>query len=384
MVVESEAGAEHKFTKRLLVKQINGFFVELLVVRINFRRRVAIGVAAVEEEVGAEGQVVAGEERNGLVGGQAGRVVRAVEEIGLHRLVCGMAVVDDVVAPVVVQVDVAARLFVLVAEGKDGHAAGYVGVGVEHRSADGARILRVGPDEADARAGLPGVVELVPELRHSAGGIEGGVVAVACGTVRIQVDGGGEAAALVGVGKIAPEGADGTSHQFDPEVVPVVLGLAGDDVDGAAHGVGAVEDGGCAAGNLDALGVGGHILVGDRVAVDGLELGMSVYQDDDAAAARAEAAQGDRARCAAGDTVAADVARSDEQARDLLHQDGHHGAFIAVRDRGARNNGHRRGKRIPKNGNTRPGHDGTAQGIGFFRGVGQSGRAQAGREEEDC
>ena len=69
------------------------------------------------------------------------------------------------------------------------------------------------------------------------------------------------------------------------------------------------------------------------MAVDRLELGVSVDEDDDAAGAGAETAERDCAGGAVGDAVSGHTARSNEKAGDLLHHRGHHRGFVAGRDR---------------------------------------------------
>lgn len=201
VVVEAQAGVEHEFPKDLLVKYIERLLVEPLMVGVDLGGGVAVGVAAVEDGVGADGQGVAGEERDHLVGRQAGGEVGAVEEELLRSLVLGMAVVDGVVSEVVVEIYVSGGPVVFVLKGKGGHAADDVGPGVEHRGGNGARILGVGLHEADSGAGLPGAAELVAELDHAVGIVVGGIGAVTGGAVVADVDGGSEAALLVVVGE---------------------------------------------------------------------------------------------------------------------------------------------------------------------------------------
>ena len=188
VVVEAQAGVEHEFPEDLLVKDIDRLLVEFLMVGVDLGGGVAIGVAAVVNSVDAEGQGVAGEERDGLIGRQAGSVVSAVEEIRLRVLALKMAVIDRVVAEIVVEVDVTGGTVVLVLEGEGRHAADDVGPGVKHGGGDSAGILGIGLHEADAGAGLPGAAELVAELDHAVGVVVGGVLPVAVGAVMADGD----------------------------------------------------------------------------------------------------------------------------------------------------------------------------------------------------
>ena len=108
---------------------------------VDFLDRVAEGVAAVIKVIQTGGKTVALPGGEGLVGGEAGREVGAVEEIFLGGLVRRMTVVDDVVAPVVEEVDGAGTAVTVILQGDARHAADRVGRTVQHRGGDGAGIL---------------------------------------------------------------------------------------------------------------------------------------------------------------------------------------------------------------------------------------------------
>ena len=102
-------------------------------VGINLFDRISVSIAAIIDEVGTDGQGVAGEKRHHLVRRQAGGEVGAVEEELARLAALVVTVVDGMVTEVIVEVDVAGGFLVLVLEGEAGHAADDVGPAVEHR-----------------------------------------------------------------------------------------------------------------------------------------------------------------------------------------------------------------------------------------------------------
>ena len=208
VVVETDAGIEHEPAKSLLVKYIDCLLMEPLVVGVDLGLRVAVGIAAVIDDVGTDGQGIAGEERDHLVCGKAGGEVSAVEEERLGSLAFQMTVVDGMVAEIVVEVDVSRGPVVLVLEGDACHSADDVGPCVEHRGGDCAGILGIGFHQADAGAGLPGGGQLIAELDHSASIVVGGVGAMAGGAVVAEGDGRSETALPEIVGEGGPVGAE--------------------------------------------------------------------------------------------------------------------------------------------------------------------------------
>ena len=152
-------------------------------------------------------------------------------------------------------------------------------------------------------------------------------------------------------------------------MVAVLGGLEGYDVDCTAHSVGSVKYGGCASGNLNPLGAGGHIFVSYRMAVDGLELRMAVNEDYDAAGPGGESAEGDGSGGSSGDAVAGHSAGGDEQAGNLLHYGRHQGALIAVGDGCAAYYGYGSRERVPEYGEACAGYNGSRKGVRPFLGV---------------
>ena len=296
----------------------------------------------------------------------------------------GIAVVDDVLAGIVVEIDAAVGALVVVLQREPGHHAGDVGRAFEHRTVHGPGILRVGPDHVEVARQAPLGGEVVRGLDHPARGAESGVRAVAGGAVVAEVRDQREAAVGVLLGHVAAEGPVGAAHQLDIDAVAQEVGAPGDDVDGAAHRIGAVEDGGSAARDFHALGQVGEVFIGHGVAVDGHILRVSVDQDQGPAAAGAEAAQRDAAGCTGGHAIAGHPAGSHEQARDLLHQGGHQGTLVAGGNPCAPDHGDGSGHTVALHRHAGAGHDGAAQGIDkFFFGLCRS-RLQEGCSQKRC
>ena len=335
-------------------------------VGIDLIDRVTVCIAAVVDEVRTDGQGIAGEERNHLVGRQAGSEVSAMEQelTGFAALV--VSVVDSMVTEVVVQVDVSGSLFVFVLQRETGHAADDVGPAVEHGSGDSSGILGVGLHETDTGTGLPRTAELISELDHTVGGMEGGALAVTVGTVVSHCDGCGETAFPVIVGKAGAVGSEGASHRLEIQAVAVLDRLTGNDIDGTSHGIGSVEYRGSTARNLDALCIGRHVFVSYGMTVNGLELRVTVDEDDDTAGAGSEAAKRDGAGSSVGNAVSSNATRGHEEAGNLLHHRGHYRSLIAGSDRCAADHGNGSGKGVTEDGHAGTGDDGSSESVGSF------------------
>ena len=187
MIIETDAGVEHETAEGLLVKHIDRLLIEFLMVGIDFRFGVAVGVASVEFDVDPAGQGAAHPGPESLEGVESALVVGAVEEVGLRLSPLRVAVVDVVPAPVVIEVDAAVRALIVVLQGDPGHQAEDVGGAIEHRFLHGARVLGVGVDEIHVAAQAPGGGQVIGGLQHPAGGAEGRVLAVAGGAVVAHV-----------------------------------------------------------------------------------------------------------------------------------------------------------------------------------------------------
>ena len=277
-------------------------------VGIDLRFRIAVGVAAVELDIDPRGKRTARPGAYGLEDVDAALVVRAVEEVGLGLAAYGITVVDDVLAGIVVEVDAAVGARVMVLKGQPGHHSGDVCGTFEHGPFLRSGVLGVCLHDVEIPGQAPLGRELIGGLNHPAGGAEGRILAMAGGAVVAHIGGNGEAAVGILLGHASAPGPVGSAHQLDIHAVAQEIGLAGDNVDGTAHRVGAVEDGGRAARHLHALGQVGEVLICHRVAVDGHILRVPVYQDQRPAAGGTEAAQGDAAGRTGGHSVAGNPA----------------------------------------------------------------------------
>ena len=171
-------------------------------------------------------------------------------------------------------------------------------------------------------ADVPLFGEVVAELGISAELFKGEVGAVPVGAIVGKRRDGGKAADADAVGGFGFKRVVGAIARADIGADAVLVHAAGDDVDHAAHGVGAVKHGGRTAEHFYALSQEGLGGVGDGMPEEPHVLGMPVDEHHEPPGAAAKPAQGDAPGSPVGHAVSHDAARGNEQPGDLLGEDG--------------------------------------------------------------
>ena len=172
---------------------------------------------------------------------------------------------------------------------------------------------------------------------------------MAVGTVVRTAHHAGEAAGLDAVGEFGLQRVVGAVGGVERRFDSLLLHLAGDDVDDAAHGVGAVEHRCRTAQHFDALGQHRLVGVGNGVAHQSHVLRMAVDQHHKSGGGQsglgcsAYAAQRELACRTRRHAVAHDAAAGGEESRHLFGQQGQQRLFMALFDLPAvdRRYGHR-------------------------------------------
>ena len=284
VVVEADAGVEGQPARDVLA--------EIDIARHLVHRLVGGGLVgvAVEERVPRlaaevlvvhpDGQAVAPEERGALKPRHAQHLVARVEPVVERLLARRVAVVDAVAAPVVEEAQRAGGGAVVVAQGEGGHTARDARVVVENGFGDGAGVGGVEVGDVHVGIDAPRPPDLVTQLRIAAVLLEAHVGAVAVGAVVGAGDRAGETARLHPVGGFGLKRVVGAVAGVEVGSDAVLPHLARDDVDDAAHRVGAVEHRGGAAHDLHPLGQHRLVGVGDRVPHQPHVLGVAVDQHE--------------------------------------------------------------------------------------------------------
>ena len=273
------------------------------------------------------GQAVAGEERGALIPRYAQHPVLGVE-VRLLGLFSGVvAVVNPVPAPVIEEAHGAGSTVVTIFQCEGGHAACDARVVVYIRIVGFAGIGGIEAGDVHVAPQLPGVAEVVSQFGIAAILLKLHVVTVSVGTVVRAGHHAAETPFPHAVGDFRLQGVVGTVSYLRIGFHPVLLHLAGDDVDNPAHCIGPIEDGGGTAQHFHPFGHHALVGVGDGMPHQAHVLRVSVYQHQQAGRrssgcvysgaypAQAHASCGSR-----GYAVAHDAAACGEKSGHLLGQ----------------------------------------------------------------
>ena len=283
------------------------------------------------------GQAVAGEERGALIPRYAQHPVLGVE-VRLLGLFSGVvAVVNPVPAPVIEEAHGAGSAVVTIFQCEGGHAACDARVVVYIRIVGFAGIGGVEAGDVHVAPQLPGVAEVVSQFGIAAILLKFHVVTVSVGTVVRAGHHAAETPFPHAVGDFRLQGIVGTVSYLRIGFHPVLLHLAGDDVDNPAHCIGPIEDGGGTAQHFHPFGHHALVGVGDGMPHQAHVLRMSVYQHQQAGrrssgcvysgayTAQAHASCGSR-----GYAVAHDAAACGEKSGHLLGQCRQDGGLVGL------------------------------------------------------
>ena len=240
--------------------------------------------------VDAHGQAVALVQLRALVPRYAHHQVFAVEQGFLRLLAGAVAVVDLVSPPVVEEAQSAGRAFIVILQHGRRHAARDARIVVRQGGEGLAGVGGVEVRHVHVAPQAPVLCQVIRQLGIAAVLLESHVRSVSVGAVVGEGGRAAEASLAHAVDPLGLHRAVGACTQVDVRPYPVLVHLAGDDVDDAAHGVGAVEHGGRPAQHFDALGQHRLVGVGDGVAEEAHVLRMPVDEHQHLRTAR-EAAE---------------------------------------------------------------------------------------------